>query len=429
MPEHEYHNLVICIIGTEITQGIIADKHGPHLAAEVTRMGYRVERIIMVPDDGSIATVLRENVQEADVILLTGGLGPTSDDMTRQVIADMAGVPLLTNPTAWKQVYERMGERIYGANERQALIPQGFTVLANPRGTAPGFSGFIPVFGSTGVVRHVACAAMPGPPLELNGMFEDLVRPWLASLRGHDEVARDEYSVYLLGESMLEEKCARAASEGVLWGTRFQAHRVSLYISGPTEESRHQTVQALRSIVGETLVASGNIEAVDALSDYLSQHKLTISCAESCTSGYLAKLLTDKPGSSAWFWGGAVTYANEAKVGMLGVEPGTLAAHGAVSGPCVEEMARGMQKLSGTDVAVSISGIAGPDGGTPDKPVGEVWFGFASSGRKEQGVRVRFTTWGRDSIRRRSAVAACILARAYLEGKSLLDIVGSWLYI
>lgn len=429
MPEHEYHDVTICIIGTEITHGIITDRHGQHLSSELTRLGYRVDRIVILPDDGTIESVLRANLNHSDVVLLTGGLGPTSDDMTRQVIADLAGVPLVTDPRAWQLVYERMGERIHGPNERQAMIPEGFTVLENPRGTAPGFRGFIPVSGENGVIRHVACAAMPGPPIELNGMFEDQVRPWLASLRGHDEVSRDEYSVYLLGESVLEEKCAAAATAGVQWGTRFQPHRISLYISGASDEARGETVARLRSIVGRELVASGNIEAVDALSAFLVENGLTVSCAESCTSGYLAKLLTDKAGSSAWFWGGAVTYADQAKARLLGVREATLDEHGAVSGPCVTEMAEGMLRLSGTGLAISISGIAGPDGGTEEKPVGEVWFGFAAPGRETGTVRLRFTTWGRESIRRRATVAACILARAYLEKKPLLDTVGSWLYI
>ncbi|AEC02446.1 nicotinamide-nucleotide amidohydrolase family protein [Parasphaerochaeta coccoides] len=429
MPEHEYHNATICIIGTEITRGIITDRHGQHLAAELTRLGYRVNRIVVLPDDGTIEGGLKANLDHSDVVLVTGGLGPTSDDMTRRVIADMAGVRLVTDPYAWQLVYERMGERIHGPNERQALIPEGFTVLENPRGTAPGFRGFIPISGENGVTRHVACAAMPGPPLELNGMFEDLVRPWLASLRGHHETSRDEYSVYLLGESVLEAKYAEAARDGVQWGTRFQPHRISLYVTGSSEDARRETMIRLRRILGTELVANGNMEAVDALSDLLLEKGMMLSCAESCTSGYLSKLLTDRAGSSAWFWGGMVTYADQSKICLLGVRKATLEKHGAVSGQCVAEMAEGMLHASGTSLAISISGIAGPDGGTEDKPVGEVWFGFASPEQKTEVVRLRFTTWGRDSIRRRAAVAACVLARAFLEKRPLLDITGAWLYI
>lgn len=431
----EYRSVSLFIIGTELTRGVIADKHGQLMATELSHLGYRVDRIVIVPDDGTIGTVLRESIEQSDVVLITGGLGPTSDDMTRQMIADIAGVPLVKDQVAWDELYQRVGERIYGANERQAMVPAGFERIPNPKGTAPGFKGYITVgsAGSGGLAdggsRQVACAAMPGPPVEMHEMFFHQVLPWLGSLRGHDDTGRDEYSVFMIPESKLEDLFNSVAEPGVMMGDRFQEYRISLYLTGSDAEARRVTAKRLEDLFGPGLMVPGDVQAVDILSRYLEDHHLTVSCAESCTSGLAAKLLTDRAGSSSWFWGGAATYANDAKRTLLGVRQETLDTVGAVSEQCVREMAEGMLKVSGTDLAFSISGIAGPNGGTPDKPVGYVWFGFASRQYETQAVCLKMTSWGRDAVRRRAAVSALLLASLYINGVDLLDTIQHWQYI
>lgn len=425
----EYHSASLFIIGTELTRGVISDKHGQLMATELSHLGYRVDRIVIVPDDGTIGAVLHQSIEQSDVVLITGGLGPTSDDMTRQMIAQIAGVPLVKDQAAWDELYRRVGERIHGANERQAMIPDGFERIPNPKGTAPGFKGFIPVATGDGKLRQVACAAMPGPPVEMHEMLFHQVLPWLATLRGHDDSGRDEYSVFMIPESKLEDLFNSVAEPGVMMGDRFQEFRISLYLTGADADARRITAERLENLFGRGLMVPGDVQAVDILTRYLEDNHLTVSCAESCTSGLAAKLLTDRPGSSAWFWGGAATYANAAKRTLLGVKQETLDVYGAVSEQCVREMAEGMLKVSGADLSFAISGIAGPDGGTVDKPVGYVWFGFASRRHETQAVSLKMTSWGRDAVRRRAAVSAILLASLYINGVDLLDTVRQWQYI
>ncbi|PKL13495.1 MAG: competence/damage-inducible protein A [Spirochaetae bacterium HGW-Spirochaetae-8] len=424
----EYRTVSLFIIGTELTRGIIADGHGQLMARELSQIGYHINRIVIVPDDGTLGEVLRQCLQESDIVILTGGLGPTSDDMTRSLIASIAGVPLVQDEQSYKDLYTRIGERIHGANQRQVYFPEGFHPIVNPKGTAPGFTGLIPVV-KQGKPCSVLCFAMPGPPVEMHEMFYHRVLPELAVLTGHDGDGRDEYSCFLIPESKLEDACVQVAAEGVLWGTRVQEHRISLYLSGGKSEERTRMIEGMERMLGTGLISTGDIEAVDILSRYLQEHHLTISCAESCTGGYISKLLTDRPGSSQWFWGGAVTYSNEAKIAQLKVTQATLDLHGAVSAACVEEMARGMLISSGTDLSIAISGIAGPEGGSIEKPIGLVWFGFASKGQPTSSIAVRFSSYGRASVRRRAAVAALLLAFFYANGSDLLDMVQSWQYI
>ncbi|MBI9093587.1 MAG: nicotinamide-nucleotide amidohydrolase family protein [Sphaerochaeta sp.] len=419
-----YKTASLFVIGTELTRGVIADKHCQVVSSQLTQLGYRVERMVIVPDDGTIDSALSACLDTCDVVILTGGLGPTSDDLTRSIVATLAKVPLVRDQSAFEALYARIGERIWGANEQQAMLPSGFESIANPHGTAAGFKGFIPV-GE----RSVACVAMPGPPREMDPMFFDEVLPWLAQLIGHNDFSRTEYSTFLLAEAKLEELCRQVAPEGIQWGTRFQDLKISLYLVGDSEERRQEMAQSLRSLVGPALIVDGDVMPAALLTDLLRSKAQTISCAESCTSGYVAKLLTDEGGSSSWFWGGAATYSNDAKMKMLGVKERTLRTYGAVSGECASEMAEGILEVSGTDYALSITGIAGPAGGSAEKPVGMVWVGFAAKGRKTQTVKLQFTSWGRVSVRRKASVAALILAGKYINGDALLDTVRKWQYI
>ncbi len=424
----DYTTVSLFIIGTELTRGIIADKHGQLMANELTRLGYHINRMVIVPDDGTLGEVLRQCLQESDIVILTGGLGPTSDDLTRSLVASIAKVPLVMDEQSYQDLRERIGDRINGSNIRQVYFPQGFTPIVNPKGTAPGFKGILEV-DKAGVKANILCYAMPGPPVEMHEMFYHRVLPELANLSGHADNERDEFSTFLIPESKLEEACAQAAVDDLQWGTRVQEHRISLYISGGDHVLRLAMRDRIEAIVGLGLVEIGDIEAVDILSGYLSDHHLSIACAESCTGGLVSKLLTDKGGSSAWFWGTVVSYANEAKTGLLGVDSAIIEQEGAVSGRCVEAMADGMLSRSHADTALAISGIAGPDGGTPEKPVGLVWFGFAAKNRPTTSVAVKISSFGRASVRRRAAVAAFLLAFSYLNGIDLLDRVKTWQYI
>ncbi|MGI6433362.1 MAG: nicotinamide-nucleotide amidohydrolase family protein [Sphaerochaetaceae bacterium] len=420
-----YATVSIFIIGTEITRGIIADRHGQLIAKELTTIGYHIHRITIVPDDGSIAPLLASCVKRSDIVILTGGLGPTSDDMTRQVVADIAGVPLIQDEEAFNRLYERLGERSYGANQRQVMFPAGFHVIENPKGTAPGFWGEITVEQQ----RLVRIYAMPGPPVEMHEMFYNKILPALTKLTGHEGVGRAEFSSFLTPEARLEDICNELSHAEILWGTRAQEHRISLYLNGSTAEKRSLMANQVGNRLGKGLIWEGDRQAVDILVDHLKEQQLKVVCAESCTGGFLGKLLTDEAGSSAWFWGSLVTYANEAKQKILGVPAQVIAEDGAVSQASVQKMAEGALKLSDADIAIAVSGIAGPEGGSEQKPVGSVWYGFAAPNKPTAAVEVRFSTYGRSSVRRRGSVAAFLLAYFYLKGADLLDIVSTWQYI
>ncbi len=443
--EAETKTVSIFVIGTELTSGVIQDRHIPLLAGELTKLGFCIRRASIVPDDGSISRELGHAVLDSGVIIVTGGLGPTCDDMTRQAIADLAGVPLERNETAWNEVYARLGDRIWGANERQAYIPRGFDEIPNPKGTAPGFKGSFPVRAyspndsKTDVseppiqkdVHDVLVIAMPGPPVEMQYMFYNHVRPFLARISGCKDLGRDEFSVYMVPEAKLEDLCEACAVGGVSWGTRFQQFKISLYVDGDCESSRREFEEKLSSVIGRGLFEKGEHEAVDLLSSYLEGKALTISTAESATAGLASKLLTDRSGSSAWFWGGAATYANEAKARILGVDASMLEnpCVGPVSEQCAKQMADGARRLSGTDIAVSITGIAGPGGAEEGKPVGTAYIGLSSSFRDTEAVRVNVSANSRDSVRRKFAVAMMVLALEYAKGGSVVDMVSSWVYI
>ncbi len=418
----------LLIIGTEITRGIIHDKHAQLITRELVNIGFHVNRIEIVPDDEFLEKEFASIIKETDLVLLTGGLGPTSDDMTRTIVANAASVPLILHEEAYNHLYERIGERINGANKRQVYIPKGFCVIENDNGTAPGFYGDI-LTPHNPTHPFVRVFALPGPPRELNPMFFNTVLPLLEKMAHKESVQRDEYSVYLTPESKLEDIVASYAPSGIIWGTRAQEHRISLYISGKSKEERDTLVSKIEEEIGPHLIVKGDVEVLSRLTHYLKEHKMNISCAESCTGGLLGKLLSDERGSSAFFHSSIVTYADHAKSTFLHIDENLIHSHGAVSLEVVKQMAENVRNMSDSDVSVSISGIAGPDGGTDEKPVGTVCFGFAAKNRESIAVRLNFSSYGRASVRKKAAISALLLGYLYLNEVDLLDILSVWQYI
>ncbi len=413
------------------------------LTSKLTSMGYAVRRCVIIPDDGSVKEEIERAVPDSDVILLTGGLGPTSDDITREVVASLAGVPLEKNTQVWNRLYDKIGDRIYGANEVQTLFPKGFTVIDNPLGTAAGFSGFLKRDRAEADGGGVLIFCMPGPPREMQPMFINTVEPALADYIGRNNTGTDEYSVFLLAEARLEDLCRQVklvnGLDGVSWGTRFQDCKISLYVNGENAGERRLFAEKLRAIAGKGLIADGCTEAVQILVNTLREKNYLVSTAESATSGLLAKLLTDIPGSSAWYWGGVNSYSADAKIKMLSVNEKEIKEHGMVTLECAKEMAEGVLRISGADLGVSITGIAGPSGEEEGKPLGTVCIGCASVKKNGEGassdgadceaVMVKMSHHTRESGRRRFAVIALILANFYLLGVPLIDIVSTWNYI
>lgn len=420
----DYKTASICVIGTELTQGIIQDKHSKLISNELTKLGIHTNYMIILNDDGSIKDKLDEMVDECDIVLVTGGLGPTSDDMTRKSIADVAGVKLFQDNESLEYLKMKLGDKAFGTNLIQTMFPETFIPVPNNLGTAPGFKGFINRNG-----KKIAVAAMPGPPKELNTMFFSHILPWISDLVGCEELEREEFSTFLIAESILEEICQHNKVGKVQWGTRFQEYKISFYLTGGTKEDREQMFRNIELAIGPSLIVKGNATALSVLVDDLLIHNESVSCSESCTGGLCAKRLTDLSGSSAYFYGGVVSYALEAKMRILGVKKETLDKYTAVSSQTVVEMAEGINRISGTDYSFATSGVAGPLGGSAEQPVGTVWFGFSSIHYASQSVRLNFFNTGRESVRRKATTAAFILLEQYKKGLDLRELSSKWKYI
>ncbi len=407
----------VCLIGTELTRGVIQDSHTKLIASTLDSAGFEMLQVSIVPDDGTVGPLLQDLLPKVDVIICTGGLGPTSDDITRDVIAQVAGVDLVTDQQALKDLGQTIRRAVTSSNKRQVMIPRGFSVIKNPLGTAPGFWGGV---GDT----KIFC--IPGPPAEMERMFLQEVMPQLKDAEGPDETL--EASAYLIPESVLEDMCQQVCPPDISWGTRIQPLRISLYIRGGNREQRMKMLQDLQQTAGSERIREGGAELAEKFIDSMRSKNLNCVFAESCTGGMLAKIITDIPGSSSVLWGSYVTYADDAKQRMLGVSAETLETCGAVSLETVAEMAEGALERSQADVACAVSGVAGPDGGTKEKPVGTVCFAFAAKGRETAAVQMRWTYPRRDLIRRRSVISALLLCEAFMNGLEVVDIVNKWQY-
>jgi nicotinamide-nucleotide amidase len=411
---------VLLSAGTELTEGVIVNTHFRFLGSALKSLGISVLKGVQVPDDRRLfEDELSQALRQAELVIVTGGLGPTSDDLTREVVAAAAHVQLEFREELWAELVERLslwgrsgGRPIAPANRRQAYIPAGFQVLPNPRGTAPGF------FGAVG---DALVAALPGPPGELEPMFYEQLVPRIAPQGAPGAETELVAHVLMTSESVLEQvlqelRSGSAEYRDLRWGTRVADDRIGLSLRGGTAESRTGLFAALQAELGPLLVRRGDRRPVEALFETLRARGLRVSFAESCTGGLLCKLLTDLPGSSQLFWGGIVAYANEAKTELLGVEAALLERFGAVSREVADAMSQRLLALTGTDLGVAVTGIAGPEGGSAEKPVGTVWI----SGRSATGGHVCIGTrlrGSRDSVRRRSAVAALLVADCLLSGE------------
>jgi nicotinamide-nucleotide amidase len=401
----------IISVGTELTEGIVQDAHIRFLASELTARGFFVFRAAEVPDlPDSFRLELVRGIQECRLVVLTGGLGPTSDDLTRELVAEAAGVALEFHHDAWEGLKDKLKGRgaIPETNRKQATAPKGFSLLPNPNGTAPGFHG---------VVGDALVIALPGPPAELRPMFYDSVAPLLEK-RFPD--SRDTGilwgSALLVPESALEEALVRCRRNGINWGTRVDEDHIAFSLRGGAAPDREALLGDLISLLGEVKIRRGDVKPARLLTDALRGLERTLVTAESCTGGLLGKWMTDLPGSSRVYWGGFTSYSDESKEMLLGVERRSLEQFGAVSKEVAVAMAAGALQRSGADVGLAVSGIAGPEGGTPEKPVGTIWAAVGLRGETPSSRSFLFSG-NRDMIRRRTAVATLLFTEARLLGK------------
>ena len=404
-------------IGTELTTGKIRDAHGIILSSLCTEFGLTVSRIVQVPDEPSIEEEILRCLHKDDLVLVTGGLGPTSDDITRDVVASITGCVLEFHEELWSDIQSKFRSRPPAAsNKKQAEIPAGFSVIENPNGTAPGFYG---VFGQSRIV------VLPGPPGELQPMCDSFLRPYLSGEFCVSPTSQSIFTSFLIPESSLEEAATKAGDGVVGWRTRAEGDRIVFTLYGGSSEDRGMVAHALRKELGTLCFVDCETHASSQFIDSLVRSQKRVVLAESCTGGLIAKYLTDVPGSSRAFWGSFVTYDNEAKKELLEVQ--SLERCGAVSDEVAVEMAKGALRVSNADIAISVTGIAGPGGGSPEKPVGTVYLAIAQSVSNVRTFRCSFGG-SRSRIRTRTAITAILLGWGVLEG---LDIDSNpiWNYI
>jgi len=404
--------------GTELLLGNVLNTHQQWLCRRLFEVGYRVERQVCVPDTGAaIQGAIREALGRADLVICTGGLGPTSDDLTRDLVAQLLGRKLLMDEQVREEIRNFFAKRNRpqpARTEVQALVPEGARVLPNAVGTAPGLAMEIPPgqFGE----RKGWLFMLPGPPRELHPMFLEHALPMIRSvLPLETRLESRTLRTSGIGESMVEERIA-GALEGLLQrglelGYCARTGEVDVRFVGALEMVR-EAEQIVRKILGNYVFGIDDESIEQVLVRLLTERKQTLAIAESCTGGLVNHRITNVPGASAVLLAGMVTYSNEAKQKFLGVSAESLKEHGAVSEVVAREMAQGVRERVGADYGVSVTGIAGPSGGSEEKPVGTVFIGLA--GRERLLAKKMFNPYDRETFKHVTSQQALDLLRRFI---------------
>jgi len=398
--------------GSELLFGSVLNTHLAFLARRLFPLGMRVQRQTTVPDGDAIREAITESASRCDIILVTGGLGPTSDDMTREIVAALTGRPLQFDETILEKIRERFARRgltVTDRTSRQAYVPEGAKVMPNDYGTAPGL--YLPARDE---IPHLLL--LPGPPRELCPMVDTYALPILRSLGGIPDLHAKTYRMTGLGESQVEKQIGEslAAIQGLELGYCAGMGEVDVRLIGPQSAVESASILIEHSL-GPYIVTTEDKEIEEVVVGLLTSAKATLATAESCTGGLLASRITDVPGSSVVFLEGNVTYSNDAKVRTLGVSESLLSAVGAVSEEVARAMAEGALRRAGSQYALSTTGIAGPDGGTENKPVGTVFIGLAVAGSATTVEREFFPT-DRSSFKRICTQRALEMLRREILG-------------
>ena len=401
---NKLHDVELIIVGNELLRGDRRDAHLGFLGARVLDLGIRLDAAHVVGDDrGEIARFVADRRSRTRALVVTGGLGPTHDDITREGVADGLGVGLVFNEGQWTKIQEyfhRYGRTASDSNRRQAYFPEGATPIDNTRGTAPGF-----------VIDKDNCliAVLPGPPREFQTMMERSVFPELERVFSRPALFAEVYRTAGIGEStmavFLESLMARydeftLASLPHVAGVDLVIRAKPGAGSPEALTSRAEELEkALRAELGNKVYAKGSRRLEEVVGDVLVSRGDTIAVAESLTGGLLGKRLTDISGSSRYVLSDVVAYSNEAKIDFLGVRESSLAENGAVSETVCREMAEGVRKRTGATFGIATTGIAGPTGGTDDKPVGLCYYGLSWDGGSD--IRHRVFSGEREDVRER----------------------------
>ena len=385
-------NIEIVTTGSELMLGRVLNSHQQWICRQLADAGYTVERQVAVPDTGpAIQQTVAEALARADWVITTGGLGPTSDDLTRELIARLLGRSLREDQGIHAELvafFQRRNRPMPPRITLQALVPEGAEVLPNPNGTAPGLLFALEPNPFRSERRPAWLVMLPGPPRELRPMFRDHVLPRLKAVcplpvpcacRTLRTVGIGESQV----EALIEAPLRPFSNLGLELGYCARPGEVDVRLFARGAEAPRTIEEAgrcVRQLVGEHIFGDDDAELDQVVVAMLMDRKKTLAVAESCTGGYIGHRITNVPGASAVFLGGLITYDNAAKEHLLGVQSCTIEAHGAVSEACAREMAIGARARLKSDYALAVTGIAGPGGGTAEKPVGTVFIALAAPG-------------------------------------------------
>ena len=390
------------------------DTNSLFLTAQLNRLGVEVTRKTVVGDElADLRNAFDESMERADLVIASGGLGPTEDDRTRDAVADLLGRKLACDPAVLAKIEERfrkLGRTMSEVNKRQAMVPEGATVLENLKGTAPGL--WLEARGRIVIL-------LPGPPHELKALFAGQVEPRLARLSTGVRLVAREMRVVGMGESDVDQRIAPIYTRHTDVQTtilaapgEIQIHLRAWSADVPAAEGVLQQIQeSILLALGEAVFTSNGESMEEVVARELTMHQATIATAESCTGGLLAERLTRLSGSSAYFLGGVVVYSNTLKSAWVDVPAEIIETRGAVSSEVAVALADGIRRRTGATLGVGITGVAGPNGGTPEKPVGTVHIAIAdASGSKERGI---LYPGERDRIRWQASQTALDLVRRY----------------
>jgi nicotinamide-nucleotide amidase len=408
-------NAIILSVGEELTSGQTVDTNSAYLAVGLGRRGIRTIEHCTVPDDRAmIAQAIRRASAGAELVIITGGLGPTDDDLTRQALADALGTELVLDAKCLETLeswFRSRGRTMVASNRIQAMVPRGAEPLPNRMGTAPGLAAR---------VGDAAVYIMPGVPSEMEVMFREVILPRLPA--GTGAIAIRKIHCFGAGESDVGMKIADLMRRDAnpLVGTTVAGGMISIRILACAASEAEglalagRTAEEVRRRLGELVIGLDEDTMASVVGDLLRRRAQTLATAESCTGGMIGAMMTAVSGASDYYRGGVVSYSNDVKRELLAVPQELLDAHGAVSEPVARAMAEGCRRRLGADWALSVTGVAGPIGGSAEKPVGLVFVGLAGV----DGTQVQRTVFpgARDMIRLRSSLAAMNMLRLRLIG-------------
>ncbi len=408
--------------GDELTSGRTTDTNATFIADKLHALGVDVVAVLTVGDRPErLRWAWTEALRLAHLVIATGGLGPTADDLTTETVASLFSLPLETDPEVAeriRQLFALFNRPMPENNLKQAAFPAGAVIIPNPLGTAPGYRLEV---GPPGDRRHIV--VLPGVPREMKPMLTETVLPWVAGLEGGARIGHRTFQTFGISESGLDELIAAIPGEG-RWAFRanFPEVSVRVTVSGNDVEARLDAfAREVHARLGHYIYGEGDTSMERVMGALLRERGMTVGFAESCTGGLVAHRVTNVPGCSAYFRGAVAAYADEVKRDVLGVPAALLAAHGAVSEEVAGAMAEGARRMLGSDLAVAITGIAGPDGGSAEKPVGTVCFGLAAAAVPP--VTRRYQLWGnREWVKLLSSQIALDWVRRYVLGLPLLEI-------